>query len=117
MVSADGSKDAAERAVGKLAEMSADLRSCAIVAGSGEVLAESAPNDWGAKVAEIWSATSTAAGADVNQVHVATGAGELFATRAHGLTAIALSDRFTLASLMFCDLRATLRDAEDRRAS
>ena len=68
MVSADGSKDAAERAVGKLAEMSADLRSCAIVAGSGEVLAESAPNDWGAKVAEIWSATSTAAGADVNQV-------------------------------------------------
>jgi hypothetical protein len=109
-VSASDANAAAERAVARLAEMSADLRSCAIVDGSGRVLAASEDNDWGAGVAELWSAADELEGAPVTQVHVATAEGEMFATRAGGTTAIALSARHALASLMFCDLRSALRE-------
>ncbi len=99
----------ADRAVERLIEMCAELRSCAIVDDAGTVLAESAPNDWGRQVAALWRATE-ADGREAIQVHVADEAGELFAARAGGVTAVALTARFALASLMFCDLRAVLRD-------
>ena len=36
--------------------------------------------------------------------------GEVFALRHAGLTAIAVTERFALSSLMFFDMRSTLRD-------
>ena len=52
-----------------------------------------------------------AAGAEpVEQVHVATQAGEVFALRAHGFAAIAVTERFALASLTFFDMRSALRE-------
>lgn len=110
-VSARGSSDAAERAIARLAEMSADLRACAIVDGSGGVLAASADNDWESRVVEIWEAVDAIGGTPITQVHVATADGELFAARSDGLTAVSLSPRHALASLMFCDLRSALREA------
>lgn len=108
---------AAERAVANLVETSADLRACAIVGAQGAVLAASGEVAWGDSVRELWEVADEAgtAGSPASQVHVATEAGELFATRAQGVTAVAIADRFTLASLMFCDLRAALRGlaAED----
>jgi hypothetical protein len=110
-VSVSVTSAAAERALAGLAEMSADLRACAIVDGSGNVLAASADNEWGPAVERIWRAADEIEGGRVSQVHVATGDGEMFAARSGELTAIGLSARHALASLMFCDLRSALREA------
>lgn len=109
---------AAQRAVAKLVEMSADLRACAIVGSGGTELASTHAAPWGEQVTELWSATESAADRAVpaTQVHVATEAGEVFAARVDGVTAIALTERFALASLMFCDLRAVLRELGDEPA-
>ena len=42
-------------------------------------------------------------------MHVATEDGEVYAVRGRAGSAVAITDRFTLASLMFCDLRSALR--------
>lgn len=103
---------AAERAVAKLVELSADLRACALIGADGAVLASSAEAPWGETAAELWSAADAAGpeAGPASQVQVAAEAGEVFAARAEGVTALAITDRFALASLMFCDLRAALRE-------
>ncbi len=100
----------AERAVGRLEEMSIDLRACAIVGDDGEALAVSAPGDWAAQAKALWSATEAADRPRATQIHVATEAGEVFAVRDGSTSAVAVAERFALASLMFCDLRAALRE-------
>jgi predicted regulator of Ras-like GTPase activity (Roadblock/LC7/MglB family) len=98
-----------EGAVAELMEESAGIRACAVVALDGSVLAESSENDWAPAVAELWSAAGAEDEMEAAQVHVATEDGEVYAAREDGPTAIAITDRFTLASLMFCDLRSALR--------
>jgi hypothetical protein len=46
----------------------------------------------------------------VEQLHIATEQGEVFALREAGLAAVAVTDRFALASLLFFDMRSVLRD-------
>lgn len=103
---------AAERAVAKLVEFGADLRGCALVDAGGAVLASSDQAPWGERTTELWAAADAAreGAAPATQVQVGAEGGEVFATRADGVTAIAVTDRFALASLMFCDLRAALRE-------
>lgn len=101
---------AAERAVAKLVELSVDLRGCALVAADGTVLASSGPAPWGERTVELWAAADAADAGPATQLQIAGAGGEVFATRAGGITAIAVTDRFALASLMFCDLRAALRE-------
>lgn len=104
--------DAAERAVAKLVELSADLRGCALVAADGAVLASSDQAPWGERTVELWTvadATREDAG-PASQVQIGGEGGEVFAARSGGITAIAVTDRFALASLLFCDLRAALRE-------
>lgn len=108
-----GSSAAAERALARLEEMSADLRSAAILDADARVIAASGDADWVEGAREIWAAADELGEPRVTQVHVATDDGELFAARAGGLSAIALSRRHALASLMFCDLRSILREAAD----
>ncbi len=110
-VSAGGSSAAAERALARLEEMSADLRSAAIVGPGGKVLASSGDAEWADGVRDLWDAADGLGEPAVTQVHVATEDGEVFAARGGGLTAVALSRRHALASLMFCDLRSVLREA------
>lgn len=102
----------AERAVAKLVEFSADLRACALVAADGTVLASSGQAPWSERTVELWTAAEAVRedGNPATQVQVSGEGGEVFATRSEGITAIAVTDRFALASLMFCDLRAALRD-------
>ena len=103
--------DAAEAALAFLAEMSPDLRGAAILADSGAVLAASAdPERWGEDAAALFALADGAGGEPVEQVHVATEQGEVFALRHAGLAAVAVTERFALASLMFFDLRVALRD-------
>jgi predicted regulator of Ras-like GTPase activity (Roadblock/LC7/MglB family) len=105
------SGEAAERALAYLTEMSPDLRGGAIVDAEGAVLAASdRPERWREDAAALLEVADRAGSEPVEQVHVATEQGEVFALRHAGLTAVAVTDRFALASLLFFDMRAVLRD-------
>ena len=103
---------AAERAVAYLEEVSPEMRGCAILGSDGEVLAASGedPGAWGSAAAELLAAADAPGGEPASHAHVATGDGEAFCLRHGDLAAVAVTDRFALASLMFFDLRAALRD-------
>jgi predicted regulator of Ras-like GTPase activity (Roadblock/LC7/MglB family) len=101
----------AEAALAFLAEMSPDLRGAAIVNDAGEVLAAAGDQRRWAEDIEALLAVADAAGEErAEQVHVATEQGEVFALRHEGLAAVAVTERFALASLMFFDMRSVLRD-------
>src|SRR4051812_35000119 len=101
----------AGRAVAYLEEISSEMRGCAILSESGEVLAASGDADrWGETGRELLAAADAAGGEPVTHAHVATGDGEAFCVREDGLVAVAVAERFVLASLMFFDMRNTLRE-------
>lgn len=103
--------DSAEAALAFLTEMSPDLRGAAIVGGDGAVLAAAGePERWQEDAAALFAVADAAGGEPVEQIHVATEQGEVFALRHDGLAAVVVTERFALASLMFFDMRSTLRD-------
>ena len=103
--------DAAAASLAFLTEMSADLRGGAILAGDGSVLAASdEPGRWREDAAELFAVADAAGEEPVEQVHIGTQEGEIFALRAHGLAAVVVAERFALSSLLFFDMRAALRD-------
>lgn len=105
------SGDAAEGALAYLTEMSPDLRGAAILGAGGDVLAAGgAPDHWAEGVAALFEVADRAGDEPVEQVHIGTEQGEVFALRHAGLAAVAVTERFALASLTFFDLRALLRD-------
>jgi len=103
--------ESAEAALEFLAEMSPDLRGAALLGSDGEVLAATDGDSerWRDDAAALFAAADEAEGAPVEQVHIATEQGEVFAIRNAGLAAISVTDRFALASLMLFDLRSALR--------
>jgi len=104
-------EDAAEGALAYLTEMSPDLRGGAILGSDGTVLAASGRGDrWGEDAAALLDVADRAGDEAVEQVHIATEQGEVFALRHAGLTAVAVTERFALASLFFFDMRSVLRD-------
>jgi hypothetical protein len=103
--------EAAEAAIERLRQMSADLRGCALIGTTGQVLAATGePDRWGGPAAELLSAADAAGAEPASHVHVATEDGEAFAVRHDDLAIVAVTERFTLASLMIFDMRAVLRD-------
>jgi hypothetical protein len=91
--------------------MSPDLRGCAILAADGHALAASGDAErWESAGSALLAAADAAGDEPVTHLHVATEDGEAFALRHEGLAVVAVADRFTLASLMFFDMRAVLRD-------
>jgi predicted regulator of Ras-like GTPase activity (Roadblock/LC7/MglB family) len=105
------SGEAAEQGLAYLAEMSPDVRGGAILAADGSPLAATGEGDrWAEAAAALLTAAEGGGDQAVEQVHVATEQGEVFAVRSGGLTAVAVTERFVLASLMAFDLRAVLRD-------
>ncbi|GIK77027.1 MAG: hypothetical protein EDQ89_11130 [Acidobacteria bacterium] len=105
---AGAATDAAAAAVARLGE-GAGVRACAVLDSGGELLAASADNDWAAQAERIWDAAADPQRPAPAHVHVATDGGEVFAVRGPAGAIIAVADRFALASLMLCDLRAALR--------
>lgn len=105
------SGESAEAALKFLAEMSPDLRGAAILGPEGEFLAatDGDPERWRDDAAALFAAADEAEGTPVEQIHIATEQGEVFAIRSAGLAAISVTDRFALASLMLFDLRSALR--------
>jgi len=105
------SGEAAASALAYLTEMSPDLRGGAILDSEGAVLAASGqPERWRDDAAALLAAADEAGGEPVEQLHIASEQGEVFAARQSGLVALAVTDRFALASLLFFDMRAILRD-------
>lgn len=105
------SGDAAESALAYLYEMSPDLRGAAILRADGSVLAASGDSPrWAEDVAALFGVADRTGDEPVEQVHVGTEQGEVFALRHSGLAAVAVTERFALASLLFFDLRSLLRD-------
>jgi len=103
--------ESAATALAYLHEMSPDLRGGAILDGDGGVLAASGHADrWREDAAALLGAADQAEAEPVEQVHVATEQGEVFALRHADLAAVAVTDRFALASLLFFDMRSILRD-------
>jgi hypothetical protein len=100
----------AGRAVAYLEEISPEMRGCAILAEDGDVLAASGEEEsWGEAGRELIAAADAAGGEPVAHAHVATGDGEAFCVREGGFVAVAVTERFTLASLMLFDMRISLR--------
>ena len=102
-------REAAAQALDRLMELSPEMRGGAILDRERVLTASGDEVAWG----EAALALTAAAGAgdqEAQQVHVATEAGEVFALRESDLTAVAVTERFVLASLMAFDMRATLRD-------
>jgi len=108
----------AEAALAFLAEMSPDLRGAAILAADGSVLAATAdPDRWREDAAALLRIADEAAAEPAEQAHVATEQGEVFALRHAGLVAVVVAERFALASLLFFDMRSTLRELARARAA
>jgi hypothetical protein len=107
----------AGRAVAYLEEISLQMRGCAILSRDGELLAASGNRERWAEAGRELMAAADAAGAEpVAHAHVATGDGEAFCVREAGLVAVAVAERFTLASLMLFDMRIALRELAAQRA-
>ncbi|HEX7059767.1 MAG TPA: hypothetical protein VF176_07955 [Solirubrobacterales bacterium] len=105
------SGEAAEHALAFLTEMSPDLRGGAILDSGGLVLAASGSADrWREDIRALLEVADRAGAEPIEQVHIATEQGEVFALRHAGLTAVVVTDRFALASLLFFDMRSVLRD-------
>jgi hypothetical protein len=108
--------NAAEAALAFLGEMSLDLRGAAILDSGGSVLAASGdPEPWAEDAAALFAVADRAGDEAAEQIHVATEQGEVFALRHAGLAVVVVSERFALASLMFFDMRSTLRDLATAR--
>ena len=113
----------AERAVALMEEISDGLRGCAIVGPGNRPLAASGETGLWAEAAGrlMGAARATREGEPPAHVHVGTEDGEAFALRRGELTMVAVTDRFTLTSLVLSDMRTLLRDLAagevvDRRA-
>jgi hypothetical protein len=105
------SPQAADAAVARMREMSADLRGCAVLGRGGEVLAASGERKrWQEPCAVLWGAADLAGPEPASHLHVGTEDGEVFALRHAGLAMVAVSERFALASLMLSDMRMALRE-------
>jgi hypothetical protein len=101
---------AARAALERFAELSRDVRGGAILA-DGRVLAATGNGaTWEAAARELIEAADAAAGEPAVNAHVATEDGEAYMLRDGALAMVAVTDRFTLASLVLADMRAALRE-------
>jgi hypothetical protein len=108
----------AGRVVAYLEEISPEMRGCAILTEAGEVLATSGEDErWGEAGRELITAADASGGEPVAHAHVATGDGEAFCVREGGLVAVAVAERFALASLMLFDMRNALRELAAQRGA
>jgi hypothetical protein len=102
-------------AVARMREMSTDLRGCAVLDASSDLLAASGEDRWADVAGAFLAAADAAGGEPAAAAHVATEDGEAFAVRHGPLAMVAVADRFALASLMLSDMRNVLRDLADGR--
>jgi hypothetical protein len=105
-------RDRAARATAYLMEISPEMRGCAVLSAEGEVLSASGddPARWQDPARETIEAVDRAGEEPASHAHIASGDAEVFVVREGGLIAVAVTERFALASLVLFDLRIALRD-------
>jgi len=108
------STDASARAIERFAALTSEIRGCAIFGPDGVLAASGGAEQWSEAGMTMLDAADRAAGARASQAHVATEEGEAFAVRLGDFAMVAVASRFTLASLVFADMRAALRDTRHR---
>ncbi|MGK2931489.1 MAG: hypothetical protein ACSLFD_01725 [Solirubrobacterales bacterium] len=101
----------AERVLDNLAELEPELRAAAILGPGGESLASTRTGaDWLGAANELLASVDAVRERPVDSAHLATETAEVFVVRQDGLSLIAVTGRFVLASLTSFDMRMALRD-------
>jgi hypothetical protein len=103
--------DPAARILDELAELEPELKGAAIIGADGTALAVRAEDPgWADGAIALLEAVDSVGDREVDSAHVATGEGEVFVVRDGGLSLVAVTGRFVLASLTGFDMRMSLRD-------
>jgi hypothetical protein len=102
---------AARAAITSFVGRTGEVRGAAILGPAGVLAASGSESSWSEAGEALLDAADRAAGSPATHAHVATEEGEVFAVRAGPLVMVAVASRFALASLVFADMRAALRDA------
>lgn len=110
------SPEAPAQAIRRFSALSGEIRGCAILDGEKVAAASGSETRWVEAAGALLAAADRAAGEEATHAHVATEEGEVFAVRSGRLSMVAVTARFTLASLVFADMRAALRQAHYRPA-
>lgn len=105
--------DAAGRVLENLAELEPALVSAGIFDREGNAISvTSEAPDWPREATELLAALEQGSGAEaLDSAHVAGAEGEVFVVSEAGLSLVAVTERFVLASLASFDMRMALRDA------
>ncbi|HYH62952.1 MAG TPA: hypothetical protein VD766_13875 [Solirubrobacterales bacterium] len=110
-VRSTASRAAADPAASRFVSLSAGMRGCAIFGPDGLLAASGDGERWLEAGRALLEAADGAAGQPATHAHVATEDGEAFALRLGNLAMVAVTERFVLASLVFADMRAALRES------
>lgn len=111
--------DAAARVLDNLAELEPELVNAGIFDRNLEsVCVTSTSPDWPKQAVALLTALESGSGEEVfDSAHIAGTEGEVFAVTEAGLSLVAVTGRFVLASLTSYDIRMALRDAASVVAS
>jgi len=104
------SPESALAAIESLLARANEIRGSAILGPAGVLAASGDTPAWGDAGQSLLEAADSAAGSRATHAHVATEEGEVFVVRLGALAMVAVASRFTLASLVFADMRAALRE-------
>ena len=105
------SPEASAEAIARFCDASREVRGCALIGPGGVLAASGSQARWAEAGQALLGAADRAAGSRATHAHVATEEGEAFAVRSGELAMVAVTSRYTLASLVFADMRAALRHA------
>jgi hypothetical protein len=111
VISAGSKTAAAAAAAAGFQSLSSTMRGCAIFDEEGMLAATGDGERWYEAGRALVEAADGATASEASHAHVATEEGEAFVLRLGGVVMVAVTDRFVLASLVFADMRAALRDA------
>jgi len=105
--------EAASRVLENLAELEPELVSAAILDQNRDAVAvTSDSSSWPVEAANLLQALEDGSGEEkFDSAHIACADGEVFAVAESGLSLVAVTGRFVLASLTSYDMRMALRDA------
>lgn len=114
----EGLPGASARVLENLAELEPELVSAGMFGPGGETVALfPEASGWGESASELLQALAAGSGDEVpDSAHIASNGGEVFVVYEAGLSLVAVTGRFVLASLTAYDMRMALRDAAGRSA-
>lgn len=104
-------------AVSRFLSLSGEFLGCAILGPDGVISSSGEDAKWEERALALLAAADRAAEGPATHAHIATEEGEAFAVRDGELAMVAVTSRFTLASLVFADMRAALRGVRSQASA